>query len=184
MVFIQHYFHLEQHFFHLDRQFSCSSNISNWLSRIPTQYSVVIQNSCSSWLYCILSKNIHVSSRCHNGSFYWTQACQKYLHNDEKRSINGESWPHCRWITTNSLFCSCSVWWETLPQPWPPCKPDISVCIIPCWKYGEVGSNTRLSRFVLSKHLQTSYGHSKYWTVKPCTFKWSKHWGVVDHQSP
>ena len=41
MFFIQHYFQLEQHCFHLDRQFSCSSNISNWLSRIPTQSSLV-----------------------------------------------------------------------------------------------------------------------------------------------
>ena len=55
MVFIQHCFHLEQHCFHLDRQFSCSSNISNWLSRIPIQYSLFIQNSCSSWLSCTLS---------------------------------------------------------------------------------------------------------------------------------
>ena len=55
MVFIQHCFHIEQHCFHLDRQLSCSSKISNWLSRIPTQYSLVIQNSCSSWLSCTLS---------------------------------------------------------------------------------------------------------------------------------
>ena len=34
MVFFQHCFHLEQHCFHMDRQFSCSSNISNWLSRV------------------------------------------------------------------------------------------------------------------------------------------------------
>ena len=55
MVFIQHCFQLEQHCFHLDRHLSCSSNISNWLSRIPIQYSLVIQNSCSSWLSCTLS---------------------------------------------------------------------------------------------------------------------------------
>ena len=55
MVFIQHCFHLEQHCFHLDRQFSCYPNISNWLSRFPTQSSLVIQNSCSSWLSCTLS---------------------------------------------------------------------------------------------------------------------------------
>ena len=48
MVFIQHCFHLEKHYFHLDRQFSCSPNISNWLSRVPTQSSLVIQNSFSS----------------------------------------------------------------------------------------------------------------------------------------
>ena len=54
MVFNQHCFHLEQYCFYLDRQFSCSSNISNWLSRVPTQYSQVIQNSCSSWLSCTL----------------------------------------------------------------------------------------------------------------------------------
>ena len=48
MVFFQHYFHLEQHCFHLDRQFSCSPNISNWLSQVPTQSSLVSQNSCSS----------------------------------------------------------------------------------------------------------------------------------------
>ena len=34
MVFFQHSFHSEQHFFHLDRQFSCFSNIPNWLSRV------------------------------------------------------------------------------------------------------------------------------------------------------
>ena len=60
MVFIQHCFHPEQHCFRLDRQFSCSSNISNWLSWIPTQSSIVIQNSCSSWLSCTLSG----SNRC------------------------------------------------------------------------------------------------------------------------
>ena len=48
VVFFQHCFHLEQHCFHLDRQFSCSPNISNWLSQVPTQSSIVIQNSCSS----------------------------------------------------------------------------------------------------------------------------------------
>ena len=48
MVFFQHCFHLEQHCFHHDRQFSCSPNISNWLSRVPTQSSLVIQNYCSS----------------------------------------------------------------------------------------------------------------------------------------
>ena len=62
MVFIQHCFHLEQHFFHLDRQFSCSSNISNWLSRIPTQSSLAIQNSCSSWLPCTLSPLLYKCS--------------------------------------------------------------------------------------------------------------------------
>ena len=41
-------FRLEQHCFHIDRQFSCSPNISNWLSWVPTQSSLVIQNSCSS----------------------------------------------------------------------------------------------------------------------------------------
>ena len=59
MVFIQYCFHLEQHCFHIDRQFSCSPNISNWLSRIPTQPSLVIQNSCSSWLSCIISMLWH-----------------------------------------------------------------------------------------------------------------------------
>ena len=59
MVFIQHCFHLEQHCFHLDRQFSCSSKISNLLSRIPTQSSLEIQNSCSSWLSCTLSILLH-----------------------------------------------------------------------------------------------------------------------------
>ena len=44
--------------FHIDRQFSCSPNISNWLSRITTQSSLVIQNSCSSWLSCTLSQYI------------------------------------------------------------------------------------------------------------------------------
>ena len=34
MVFFQRCFHLEQHCFHLDREFSCSSNISNWSSRV------------------------------------------------------------------------------------------------------------------------------------------------------
>ena len=29
--------------------------MSNWLSRVPTQYSLVIQNSCYSWLSCTLS---------------------------------------------------------------------------------------------------------------------------------
>ena len=48
MVFFQNCFHLEQHCFHLDRQFSCSPNISNLLSRVPTKSSLVIQNSCSS----------------------------------------------------------------------------------------------------------------------------------------
>ena len=55
MVFIQHFFHLEQNCFHLYRQFSCSSNISNWFSWIPTQSNPVIQNSCYSWLSCTLS---------------------------------------------------------------------------------------------------------------------------------
>ena len=32
---------LKQHFFHLDSSFRRSSNISNWLSRIPTQSSLV-----------------------------------------------------------------------------------------------------------------------------------------------
>ena len=62
MVFIQHCFQLEQHCFHLDRQFSCYSNISNWLSRIPTQSSLVIQNSCSSWLSCTLSLLLSIPS--------------------------------------------------------------------------------------------------------------------------
>ena len=48
MVFIQHCFQLDQDYFHLDRQFSCVSHVSNWLSRIPTHSSLVIQNSCSS----------------------------------------------------------------------------------------------------------------------------------------
>ena len=56
MVFIQHCFQLEQHCFHLDIQFSCSSNISNWLSRIPTQSSLVIKNSFPSWVSCTLSR--------------------------------------------------------------------------------------------------------------------------------
>ena len=54
MVFIQHCFHIEQHFVYIDRQFSCSPKLSNWLSRIPTQSSLVIQNYCSSWLSCTL----------------------------------------------------------------------------------------------------------------------------------
>ena len=58
MVFIQHCFHIEQHWFHLDRQFSCSPNISNWLSRVPTQSSLVIHNSCFSWLSRTLSDPI------------------------------------------------------------------------------------------------------------------------------
>ena len=62
MVSIQHCFHLEQHCFHIDRQFSCSPNISNWLSRVPTQSSLVIQNSCSSWLSCTLSRCLHLLS--------------------------------------------------------------------------------------------------------------------------
>ena len=65
MVFIQHCFHLEQHCFHLDRQFSCSSNISKWLSRIPTQSSLVIQNSCSSWPSCTLSPLLYKCSVFH-----------------------------------------------------------------------------------------------------------------------
>ena len=60
MVFIQHCFHLEQHCFHLDRQFSCSPNISNWLSWFVTQSSLVIQNSCSSWRSCTLSVSLYL----------------------------------------------------------------------------------------------------------------------------
>ena len=62
MVFIQHCFQLEQHCFHIDRQFSCSSKISNWLSRIPTQSILVIQNSCYSELFCTLSPLLYKCS--------------------------------------------------------------------------------------------------------------------------
>ena len=57
IVFFQHCFHLEQHYFHIDRQFSCSPNISNWLSQIPTKSSLVIQNSCYSD-YPVLYQNL------------------------------------------------------------------------------------------------------------------------------
>ena len=39
---LEHVYH--DQLVHLDRHFSCSSNISNWLSRIPTQSILVIQN--------------------------------------------------------------------------------------------------------------------------------------------
>ena len=83
MVFIQHCIHLEHHCFNLDRQFSYSSNISNWLSRILTQYSIVIQNSCSSWISCTLSntfvsdtKDLTTSDMIHNNKKYkWCTSC-------------------------------------------------------------------------------------------------------------
>ena len=62
MVFIQHCFRLEQHCFHLDRQFSCSSNIPILLIRVPTKSSIVIQNSCSSWLSYTLPPLLHKCS--------------------------------------------------------------------------------------------------------------------------
>ena len=70
MVFIQMCFHLEQHCFHLDRQFSCSPNISNWLSRVPTQYSLVIHNFFSSWLSCTLSIRLWFPSNTTYGFIY------------------------------------------------------------------------------------------------------------------
>ena len=73
MVFLQHCFHLEKNSFHLDRQFSCYSYISNWLSWIPTQSSLVIQKYFSSWLSCTLSLSMDVNNlvgmRLHGG-FY------------------------------------------------------------------------------------------------------------------
>ena len=92
MVLIQHCFLLEQHCFHielgfesislkclnnmknvyqdnnnvvLDGHFSCYSNISNLLIRIPTQSSLVIQNSCSSCLSCTLSLLLSLPSDWH-----------------------------------------------------------------------------------------------------------------------
>ena len=119
MVFIQHCFHLEQHCFHLDRQFSCSSNGSNWLSRILTQYSPVIQKSCSSWLSCTISvpKNTNDQENSQNNlARFWgvrRQSAVWYTNNKTSSDMYYVGWYNSKywfiklyWISVELLLWS------------------------------------------------------------------------------
>ena len=78
MVFFQHFFHIEQHCFHLDRQFSCSSNILNWLSRVLNS----IYSSHTELLFlrlaCTLSK-----TKWYLLEFIWDSPGRRKLRNND-----------------------------------------------------------------------------------------------------